>query len=562
MRDGRHRVHRQVIEIVGCPPDEVSSLQQRVRDVFYARMLPAVEAACAALDEPARLRCIDRLEIDLTGLPVEGLETALASAFEDRVRACLAEALGQGAVTQDAGGSSRSVAAGESSPVELLATFLLTGVLPWWADRSDRWIVESALALALREAPDDLLDFLLQEGAAWSSRAHGTSAIQGWPLARRLVSACREPSVARLVAWLLGARGPASAGRAKASTVSGKSPVGHLDVREESLREIVAIVAAGAARSGSVVTPGIVWQTLILAAATGVQANGGTTPMSPTAAADVLAGAIASLAARAGGSQPASLAHAIGAWARETRRPDRTWAEAFAATVAALTSTGHRFDREPGAASVEGRDAPDARGRSGRATTPGPEPWGAAHRDERDHARRADRGGPAVDALAVDNAGLVILWPFLERLFDRMGLLEDRVFRDEAARRRGAAALHHVATGEHDAPEFQLVLEKVLCGMAPDEVCESGPPLTAEEADECEGMLTAAIHQAPILNDMSIPGFRASFLWREGQLRTRDGHWLLRVPRETHDVVLDRFPWSFSVLGFPWMDARVQVEWR
>jgi hypothetical protein len=60
---------------------------------------------------------------------------------------------------------------------------------------------------------------------------------------------------------------------------------------------------------------------------------------------------------------------------------------------------------------------------------------------------------------------------------------------------------------------------------------------------------------------MSIDGFRGSFLLRKGQLGARDGDWLLRVERETHDIVLDRFPWSARIVRLPWMQAILHVEW-
>ena len=69
------------------------------------------------------------------------------------------------------------------------------------------------------------------------------------------------------------------------------------------------------------------------------------------------------------------------------------------------------------------------------------------------------------------------------------------------------------------------------------------------------------IAQAPILNNMSIPGFRGSFLLRLGILSLRDGIWLLRVERETYDLVLDRFPWGFEWVKLPWMETPLQVEW-
>jgi hypothetical protein len=93
------------------------------------------------------------------------------------------------------------------------------------------------------------------------------------------------------------------------------------------------------------------------------------------------------------------------------------------------------------------------------------------------------------------------------------------------------------------------------------DVFEFGSPVSAEEAEQCENLLQAAIVQVPILGNMSIDGFRGSFLIRQGILSTRDGGWLLRVERETYDVVLDRFPWGIDWVNLPWMRTPLRVEW-
>ncbi len=165
------------------------------------------------------------------------------------------------------------------------------------------------------------------------------------------------------------------------------------------------------------------------------------------------------------------------------------------------------------------------------------------------------------DTAYVDNAGLVVLWPFLGHFFEHLGLMTGKVFHDEAARHRAVGLLQVVAAEDPAPPEYLLTLNKVLCGMAVGEVFELGAPITEAEAEECANLLAAAIGHAPILGDMSHAGFRGTFLLRKGALSTEGGTWLLRVERETYDVVLDRFPWSVDWVRLPWMEASLRVEW-
>ena len=168
----------------------------------------------------------------------------------------------------------------------------------------------------------------------------------------------------------------------------------------------------------------------------------------------------------------------------------------------------------------------------------------------------------AVEELYIGNAGLVILWPFLGQFFEQLGLLEERQFRDEVARHRAVGLLQFLADGRPEPPpEYLLPLNKVLCGVDVEEVFDFGPPFTDAEIEESAALLQAVIAHAPVLGNMAVPGFRGTFLLRKGQLSTRDGVWLLRVERETYDVVLDRFPWNVNIVKLPWMTAMMQVEW-
>ena len=100
-----------------------------------------------------------------------------------------------------------------------------------------------------------------------------------------------------------------------------------------------------------------------------------------------------------------------------------------------------------------------------------------------------------------------------------------------------------------------------MCGLPLDEPLVQDEPLADAELAECESLLVAAIAQAPILRQMSVAGFRGSFGLRPGQLSARDGQALLRVERQTYDVVIARFPWSIGLVRLPWMPALLQVQW-
>lgn len=164
------------------------------------------------------------------------------------------------------------------------------------------------------------------------------------------------------------------------------------------------------------------------------------------------------------------------------------------------------------------------------------------------------------DTVYINNAGLCLLWPYLTGFFERLQLVQNGRFRDREAQQCAVSLLHYAAFAELDPPEYLLAFNKLLCGVAVDDVFEN-IPLTSAQTAACDELLEAVVANAPILNNMSINGFRGSFLLRQGSISAGEGSWLLRVERETYDLVLERFPWSWQWLKLPWMEYPVRVEW-
>jgi hypothetical protein len=166
----------------------------------------------------------------------------------------------------------------------------------------------------------------------------------------------------------------------------------------------------------------------------------------------------------------------------------------------------------------------------------------------------------AAEGIVVDNAGSVLLHPFLPHYFEGLGVA---VGGELTNPNRAMCLLHHLATGEVTAPEHRLVLAKVLCAVALDEPVEADVGLTEAEQDESIALLEAAIRHWGALRGSSPDALRAEFLTRAGTLSVdADGDWLLRVAAETADILLDQLPWSISLVKLPWMPRPLRVEWR
>ncbi|MDQ6867409.1 MAG: contractile injection system tape measure protein [Pseudomonadota bacterium] len=163
------------------------------------------------------------------------------------------------------------------------------------------------------------------------------------------------------------------------------------------------------------------------------------------------------------------------------------------------------------------------------------------------------------DGVYIGCAGLVLLHPFLPRLFEALGIAaEDKLEQPERALR----LLHFLATGQRIASEYELLLPKLLCNVPFEVVVESQIELTTAEEEEAVALLEAVIHHWDALGDTSVDGLRGTFLARPGKLSRRDnGDDLLPVETRSFDILLDRLPWGIGMIQLPWMKKILWVEW-
>lgn len=203
--------------------------------------------------------------------------------------------------------------------------------------------------------------------------------------------------------------------------------------------------------------------------------------------------------------------------------------------------------------------APTAGGESERTTGDGPGtgpalPAVATHWPMPD----GDADGPHY----IDNAGLVLASPWFPRLFSMLGLTIDDSFVDGAAAERGVHLLQFLVDGGEGTPEHQLILNKLLCGLALDLPIPRQVPLATQEMAAAESLLRAMLQYWTHLGKTSVAGLRDSFLLREGSLRRKDEAWHLRVAPKAYDMLLDSLPWSIAVIRHRWMAVPLHVTWR
>lgn len=493
MSDQRHVIKRQILQLGVPRAQDAHTLSIEMSRVYRQRILPLINRYCTELSVPDRLHRIESLEVDLGTIDAQNMEEDIIAKLSPALREALAAQIHD----QDHADTSSDHTTHPRSQLELLACFVRTGSLPWWADTSQPELIDACLRDLSAHNPEvlsSLLRDVAREPRFLARIVHHVTA--DWLvelvglLAPRFTAALRQDTLP-LVTLVQ-----------RCATAVDRRPT---QLWHSTWCHLLCVVGLGGQQYDTL-------QALYRAVLQRVAADAGITY-------DTLIAGIQRIVFMGDMEVRNELKDLLDRLARD------------------------RHDKPP-----VRHDADPQRSRGSTVLSSQEESL-------------SDRFVGDPEELYVDNAGLVVLWPFLSHFFGHVGLLEEKQFKDAAARQRAVGLLQYLATGDVSFPEYLLPLNKVLCGMEVTEVFDFGEPLAEAETEECTNLLHAVIAQAPILRDMSPTGFRGSFLLRRGMLSTRDGAWLLRVERETYDVVLDRFPWTIQWVKLPWMDAPLRVEW-
>ncbi|HEY9047377.1 MAG TPA: contractile injection system tape measure protein [Ohtaekwangia sp.] len=163
------------------------------------------------------------------------------------------------------------------------------------------------------------------------------------------------------------------------------------------------------------------------------------------------------------------------------------------------------------------------------------------------------------EGIAVENAGLVLIAPFLPTFFSHCNLLKEDVITDP---HRAIGLLHYLVFGNLDYKEYDALLSKILCGAEEALPIELIKDLSDDERNQAEDLLTAVISHWAALKNTSSDGLREGFLQRKGILRFNEGDWILQVEPNTIDILLESIPWTIGLIKLPWMKHYLHTSWN
>lgn len=182
--------------------------------------------------------------------------------------------------------------------------------------------------------------------------------------------------------------------------------------------------------------------------------------------------------------------------------------------------------------------------------------------EENNHRSKAEDPANTSESIYIKNAGIVLLWPFLQRFFENLDFMQNGEFNSRKEQEKAICLLQFLANPEGEISENLLPLNKLLCGLdvsvlVPTDDVEINEKTTADARE----MLEAVIRNWPKLGNTSVQGFQTAFLQREGLLKKTDNGWKLKVEQRSFDILMDTLPWSITIINLPWMPKAIHVVW-
>lgn len=585
---GTHIINRQVIDLKVNSEKNAFSIQQRVREIYFEEVVPLLNEVMNGMTAEDEILYLDRLEIDLGILNFDHLHKEMMESLRHKISSQLKEQLRGSTASfpeaiSSAGKSMAVRKTGKQSKLDLLRVFFLTGNLPWWADDEQAPPDIDLLIRELLEKDPAGLFSVLRVVASEQAGAQRVFFQTGEKVKQQILAALpgnTQKNILRVIDGLAQVVRSRNFFSLTTSEINRLVFITAISVAHEihsasgdDADEIIIRVLIREIPPVTFLSPDYVQQKMYREVLTFLisqqQAENFRLPVirhfkkwesaNPGLAEEVTGDKRLTIAALAEGNRSRAargiMDEAITRFSErqlpgelpEMREQKKNNGSEISKATRVVDGSGPDLHHE-----IPGTDSGDDLSlfhlpEEIRALIEPPEKYIAG--DE----------NPALARTRY--AGLVLLAPFLPAFFEEMKLLETGVFRGEKEKFKAIHLLNFMATNKIKAPEYSLVLHKILCGMEITDPVPKGIKLNAEEKRATSLFLDDIAEQWTTLRGTSGDAFRETFMKRNGIIDQRENAWLLRIERAPMDVLLDTLPWNISIIKLPWMQQLLHVEW-
>ncbi len=157
------------------------------------------------------------------------------------------------------------------------------------------------------------------------------------------------------------------------------------------------------------------------------------------------------------------------------------------------------------------------------------------------------------------NAGLVLVHPFLIHFFSHCGLLDEnkQLMNPELC----VHLLHYIATGKTKQAESDMAFEKFLCDIPLYKTINRDITITKKQKEQVHNLLNAVNKNWGVLKTSSHALLRNEFLQRLGKIEKNSSGITILMEGKTQDILLRKLSWGMGLIRLPWKKEFIYVNW-
>lgn len=164
------------------------------------------------------------------------------------------------------------------------------------------------------------------------------------------------------------------------------------------------------------------------------------------------------------------------------------------------------------------------------------------------------------EGLYIQNAGLILIHPFIKPLFEDCNLLHPET-RELTDPELGAHLLHYIATGKTNAPECNMIFEKFLCNIPMHQTINRHIKLSRKHKKQAKNVIESVQHNWSSMKKSSAELLQNEFFQRSGKLVITDYDYTVTIERKTQDILLEKLSWGIGLIKLPWQEKFMYVNW-
>lgn len=161
MNNQTHKIKQLIIEVTSNNQKNASNIQNKVSTIHKENLISIIEKCCSNYSDPHTNHRIEKLELDLGTIKLNELDIQFAGLVELKLQEELSKRSTLYLDPMKPNIEEKQEQKKTPTLLELVTSFLLSGVLPWWAENGSKGELDAAMEKLIDSTPDEVRELII-----------------------------------------------------------------------------------------------------------------------------------------------------------------------------------------------------------------------------------------------------------------------------------------------------------------------------------------------------------------------------------------------------------------